>query len=224
MNLHNNMLTMKSIENILALIAGAVSIVLGYLVVINLAEFIEMIPASKEIFPFAGVKFSLANRGSGFFLLLLIVVFLGLSVRALHKNLKEEAYHPAKPDASATHKPTESNKPLYARYYLSATEGIFENETVGTARYRLLRDFRAINRVQKALMANDTHDALKTPNRRKMELFLAINNLKAAAMLTVWEDDWGDYDLFAKWIREGRKEPIPEDIETAAKAYLGRTD
>ena len=57
-----------------------------------------------------------------------------------------------------------------------------------------------------------------------MELFVAINNLKAAAMLTIWEDDWGDYDLFSKWIREGSKEPIPEDIETAAKAYLGHTD
>ena len=106
--------------------------------------------------------------------------------------------------------------------YLSTTEGIFDNDAISNVRLRLFRDFRAIDRIQKALSENGANSGVKIPQKGKTDFCIAINNLKASAMFTVWDEDWGDYAEFARWIKEGCKEPIPENIETAARAYLGK--
>ena len=222
MNLNNDMLTMRSFERIFALIVGTLSIFLGYLIIANLAKLMEMISTSEGILQIAGVEVSPAQWGPGVSFFLLIAVVFGIFIRILHKNLKGEVYKPAKSTAAKKHKPIESINSVRNIHYLSATEGIFDNDAVSTVRFRLFRDFRAIDCIQKALTEYGANASVKIPKKGKTDFYIAINNLKASAMLTVWDDDWGDYALFAKWVREGCKEPIPKDIETAAQAYLGQ--
>jgi hypothetical protein len=132
-------------------------------------------------------------------------------------------YKSKRTKTTSVHRPSEVITSLTNIHYLSTTEGIFENDAVNTIRFRLFRDFRAIDRIQCALLSENNGKAgVNISKKGKTDFHIAINNLKASAMLTVWDDDWGDYAVFAKWVREGCKKPIPENIETAARAYLGQ--
>ena len=68
-------------------------------------------------------------------------------------------------------------------------KGVFDNDAISTVRLRLFRDIRAIDRIQKALSENGANSGVKIPQKGKMDFCIAINNLKASAMLTVWDDD-----------------------------------
>lgn len=222
MNPHNNMLSMRSFERKFALIIGMLSIFVGYVIITNITNLIEIISTSDGSLRFIGFDVSHAKWGPGITLFLLVAFFFGIFIRILHKNLKGEVYKPINGTEGTSHKPIEPINSIHNIHYLSTTEGIFHNDAISTVRFRLFRDFRAIDRVQKALTENSVNAGVKIPQKGKTDFYIAVNNLKASAMLSVWDEDWGDYAEFAKWVREGCKEPIPEHIETAARAYLGQ--
>ena len=46
-----------------------------------------------------------------------------------------------------------------------------------------------------------------------------LTSIKLRLMKTVWGSDWGDFEEFKVWAESGANNPVPQDLENAARYY-----
>ena len=50
---------------------------------------------------------------------------------------------------------------------------------------------------------------------RRTDVKLAIPRIKLALMSTVWEEDWGNYYDFERWIKQGEPDAYDDSLQAA---------
>lgn len=219
-------LLMRSIERYLALCIGAFSIYLGYSLFIKLAEFSEALSKSEGKFEVAGIKIGLSHVGPGIFFALFGAVVVWLAVRMQMSYVRREvpdatgeiAENP-QIDQSGTLNPSGAS---VAFTYLGATEKVADHEAIEAARGRLLRDFRAIDKVSNTLSKAKKDTPVSMSQDDRMDFIISVPRIKEALMFTVWDSDWGDYAEFSAWLRGNRKSPPPKELGAPVRFYEGK--
>jgi len=216
---------LRSIERWLALLIGALSIYLGYRLFINLAEYSEVLSKGEGGADVLGMKITLSQVGPGVFFALFGAIVVWLSVRTQMKYEKKAGsenvvyFQPSEKEGKGVLvQPSTS----VAFTYLASTERGTDKQALDAARGSLLRDFRAIDGIRSAMEKPKKDGSVSISKGDRTDFTIAVPRLKEALMLSVWDEDWGDYAKFAKWRKDGCKSPPPKDIEAPARFYLGQ--
>lgn len=204
-------LLFRSLERLLALLIGALSIYLGYNLFLNLAELSE---SSGQI-EWLGSTITLTHVGPGVFFALFGAMVVWLSLRMQMKYARQET-------PSLGRKEEEPSPSTVAFTYLTATEHVIDDQAIPSARSRLLRDFRAMDQVCSALDEAADDESVVIAENKRTDFIIAVPRIKEALMLTVWNSDWGDYAAFSAWVRAGCSDPPPKNLEAPARFYLGQ--
>ena len=200
----------RSAERMLALIIGAFLIYLGYRLFVDVPKITEQ-SSGNIILP--GFEVTLTYVGPGVFFALFGAVVLWLSIRTQLQFSSQ--------DTPVSSVPSDETPRTVVFTYLAATEGVSDTEAIKSARSRLLRDFRAIDRLCAALAKMNADDSSAIPEESRADFMIATPRIKEGLMLTVWHSDWGDYAAFSAWVRKGCSDPPPKGLEAPAQLYLG---
>ena len=214
----------RSIERLLSLLIGALSIVLGYELFIKLADFSEKLSSGSGELKFGGVKVVLTHVGPGVFFALFGAAIIWISIRTQMHYSEKEKLDPNTDSVDKQLKPVETDfsKKAIILTYLSESENKIDDQAAQSVRANLLRDFRTVDDVASAISKAKIAEGISIPPEKRADFQIALKDIKEAAMFAVWNDDWGEYSKFTKWVRSGGSGPPPEDIELPAKFFLGQ--
>lgn len=81
-----------------------------------------------------------------------------------------------------------------------------------------LKDFQIFSEVFQKLDQNES-----VPEKLKTDFENAIQSIKHYLMYSVWDESWGKYPRFRRWLLKGRTEPVPHDIARGVKFFSGRS-
>jgi hypothetical protein len=88
---------------------------------------------------------------------------------------------------------------------------------VETLRRVYQKDFRIFSEVFQKLDQNES-----VPERLKIDFESAVLSIKEYLIGPVWDENWGSYRTFKKWVSEGCPEPPPREIEKGARFFSGK--
>ena len=195
-----DLLQLRVMERVLAVVIGGLSIFLGYRLFIKLPEQKDssgklMLPGDISIF------FSRIGPGVFFFLFGAAVVVVSLQ-HGLELDLSNKA--------SVTAASTEKTANLTVRYMGGAGE--LDPAKRDALRAEARRTIAELNRLPTMLAAN-------VPASRRTDVAQAVRESKLALMGMVWGADWGDFSKFRNWVNDGETDPappgfVPEAVKT----------
>lgn len=195
-----DLLQLRVMERVLAVVIGGLSIFLGYRLFIKLPEQKDssgklMLPGDISIF------FSRIGPGVFFSLFGAAVVVVSLQ-HGLELNLSSKA--------SVTGASTEKTANLTVRYMGGA--GDLDPAKRDALRAEARRTIAELNRLPTMLAAN-------VPASRRTDVAQAVRESKLALMGMVWDADWGDFTKFRNWVNDGETDPsppgfVPEAVKT----------
>jgi|GEM_PF-2578753 len=88
---------------------------------------------------------------------------------------------------------------------------------VETLRRVYQKDFRIFSEVFQKLDQNES-----VPERLKTDFESAVSSIKEYLIGPVWNENWGSYKTFKKWVSDGCPEPPPREIEKGARFFSGK--
>ena len=201
----------RHLERILIILAGALSVWLGYRLFINmpLAE-----KGSGKIHLPGGISVFISRVGPGVFFALFGAVVLGYG---LHQAVTIEV-RPRMPAGDAGAAPAQ------------AAEASLRYSGVGST--RATAPDRAAERDGVVRLVGElgrVADALKKPPaspvspEQRLDFGLSLADARARLLAGVWDDKaWGSFPEFQRWIRDGEPDPPPAAIAGGARAFRGR--
>ena len=93
--------------------------------------------------------------------------------------------------------------------YVSGSVG---DTSVNLEREALVRDLRTLRKLELALSGHADGDAFALGASDTASAQIAFPRVKRMMLHSVWDDQWGDYQLFADWVRDGaRSPPVPSE-------------
>ncbi len=193
---------LRSLERILAVAIGGMSIVLGYRLFLALPEQRDSSGSVKLPWNIAIV---LGRVGPGVFFALFGAAVVALGLHSAVSVTSERI---------VTSGGLQSETMSISGIGLGAAAG---GETAAVRRLRLEGQIRFLNALP---LRNDLGDMEK---RSAME---EVGAIKLALMEAAWDADWGDATAFKAWIDAGAMEPVPGAQRKAAaffRAGLGGT-
>jgi hypothetical protein len=187
----------RSIERILIILTGALSIYLGYLLFFHLPN--QVNSQGQVILP-GGISIYLSRVGPGAFLSLFGAIVIAMSFRySIQYSTKEEQV------SRARFKKTEEK-------YSGFAPGKSPNVSQDLELERQILRMDVLDHFSSMLRTN-------LPDDKKAELQELVQKTKLALMKSVWGADWGDFDDFQVWIVNGEVEPLPTTVTKAAAEY-----
>lgn len=79
------------------------------------------------------------------------------------------------------------------------------------------KDFRIFSEVFQKLDQNES-----VPEKLKTDFESAVLSIKEYLISPVWDENWGSYRIFKKWVSDGCPEPPPREIEKGARFFSGK--
>ena len=192
-----DLLYLRVIERVLAVLFGGLSIYLGYRLFIKLPE--QKDSEGKVVLP-GDISIFFSRVGPGVFFSLfgaaVIVVSLHQALE-LDRAIKE----------SATPASTKMETNLKVRCMGSTTEPILASAMHLRADAR-----RAIAELNKlpTMLASELLPA------RRTDVAQAIRESKIALIGMVWDADWGDFPRFRNWVNDSEPDPAPPSFSPEA--------
>jgi hypothetical protein len=208
------LLLMRMAERLLGLLAGGLSVVLGYRLFIMLPEKADS--SGKVILP-GGVSIWLSRVGPGIFFALFGAAIIGYSF-ASTVRISEQTTAPAvqagpaiPPATGTTTTLASSRREISAMSDRSSQKATREEreEQLTYLRLALANLNAAIDRLQR-----DT----QPPERERL-----VAGLQGAKMLLLrghWDTPWGDPARFQSWVNSGAILPAPSGMDIPAGLYL----
>jgi hypothetical protein len=200
-----DLLQLRVIERVLAVVIGGLSIYLGYRLFIKLPKQKDssgkvMLPGDISIF------FSRVGPGVFFSLFGAAVVVVSLQ-HGLELDLANKA--------SVTGDSTEKTANLKVRY-MGGGAGEPDPAKRDALRAEARRTIAELNKLPTMLAAS-------VPASRRTDVAQAVRDSKLALVGMVWGADWGDFSKFRNWVNDGETDPVPSGIAPEAVKTFRQT-
>ncbi|WP_422000128.1 hypothetical protein [Reyranella sp.] len=200
----DTLLLMRMAERLLGLLAGALSIVLGYGLFIRLPEKTDS--SGKVVLP-GGISIWMSRVGPGLFFALFGAAIIAYSFTSTVKVTDEQLLAPpaGKPTAEAA---TIRRQEVGAMSDRSSPTPSAEEREQSLVRLRgAMADLNA------AIERLDRDD-------REQRLVAGLQNAKLLLLRSSWQPRWGDPARFQSWINSGARPPAPAGLDEPAGLYL----
>jgi len=199
-----DLLELRVVERILAVVIGGLSIYLGYRLFIKLPE--QKDSEGKMTLP-GDISIFFSRVGPGVFFSLFGAAVVALS---LQHGLELDVARKANVTAAAS----EQTASVKVRYMGGAGE-------VDPARREALRaearrTIAELNKLPSLLPSS-------LPASRRTDVAQAVRESKLALLSMVWGPDWGDFPTFRNWVNDGEADPVPAGISPEAVKTFGQT-
>jgi hypothetical protein len=207
------LLFMRMTERLLGLLAGALCVVLGYRLFINLPDKVDS--SGKVVLP-GGISIWLSRVGPGVFFALFGAAIVGYSFTSTVKATSEQSAAPAT-TASGTTGSTTGQPAATIRQEIAARSDRAGGPASKEVREQQLTVLRGVMADLNAAIVRLERDA-PAPERERL-----IGGLQTAKMLLLkgnWEPGWGDPLRLQSWINSGAMLPAPAGMDTPAGLYL----
>jgi hypothetical protein len=193
---------LRSLERILAVAIGGMSIVLGYRLFLALPE--QRDSSGSVKLPW-NITIALGRVGPGTFFALFGAAVVAFGLYSAVTVTSEQIVMPGR---------LQSETVSMSGFGLGAATG---GETPAVRRLRLEEQIRFLN----ALSLRDD-----LPAAEKQSSMEQANAIKLALMVAAWDSDWGDATAFKAWVGAGAMEPTPAALRKPVqffRAGLGGT-
>ena len=202
----------RHLERLLIILAGALSVWLGYRLFINMP--LAEKGAGKIQLP-GGISVFISRVGPGVFFALFGAVVLSYG---LHQAVTVEV----RPRVLATGPgtaPAQAAAEASLRYSgVGSTRSTAADR--GAERDGMVRLVGELGRVADALKKPP---ALPLSAEQRLDFGLSLADARARLLAGVWDDKaWGPFPEFQRWIRDGEPDPPPAAIAGGARAFRGR--
>jgi hypothetical protein len=200
------MLLMRMVERLLGLLSGALCVVLGYRLFINLPEKTDS--SGKVVLP-GGVSIWLSRVGPGIFFALFGAAIVAYSFASTVRVTNEQSMMPsqASPDAPAT--AVALRRQEIAAMSARASRSDTTEQTIIELRGAMTDLNAAIDRLGRDVAP---------PERDR--LVAGLQNTKVLLLRSAWIPTWGDPARFQSWINSGAQLPAPAGMDVPAGLYL----
>ena len=196
-----DLLQLRVMERVLAVVIGGLSILLGYRLFIKLPE--QKDSSGKVILP-GDISIFFSRVGPGVFFSLFGAAVVVVSLQhGLELDLANKS--------SVTAESTEKTANLKVRYMGGADE--LDPAKRDALRAEARRTIAELNKLPTMLAAN-------VPASRRTDVAQAVRDSKLALIGMVWGADWGDFSKFRNWVNDGETDPVPPGFSPeAVKTY-----
>ena len=199
-----DLLELRVVERILAVVIGGLSIYLGYRLFIKLPE--QKDSEGKMTLP-GDISIFFSRVGPGVFFSLFGAAVVALS---LQHGLELDVARKANVTAAAS----EQTASVKVRYMGGAGEADPARREALRAEAR--RTIAELNKLSSLLPAS-------LPASRRTDVAQAVRESKLALLGMVWGSDWGDFATFRNWVNDGEADPVPSGISPEAVKTFGQT-
>jgi len=205
---------LRSIERIVAVIIGGLSIYLGYRLFLAIPERHES--EGKVLLP-GGISIYMTRIGPGAFFALFgaIVVAISFHQAITYREgpYKEVMSRQSTGTAAQSDLVQPGGSSTYSRSYTGFGSGD-ATENLQLSRLQAASDIRFLNNTLSQWLRND----LSRQNRT--DVALVVQRMRLAIVTSVWGPDWGEIAKFNEWVRNGASEPPPKELDKPARLYL----
>ena len=202
------LLLMRMFERLLGLLAGGLSIVLGYRLFINLPEKTDS--SGKVVLP-GGVNIWLSRVGPGLFFALFGAAIIAYSFTSTVKVTTEQSTPSAKSSGGA------SDVLVSSCQEIAAMSGRSADPVAKDVRDRQIVVLRGVMADLNATIVRLEREA---PPPERDRLIGGVQSAKLLLLLGAWEASWGDPARLRTWINTGASLPAPTGLEIPAGLYL----
>jgi hypothetical protein len=204
----------RHLERLLIVLAGALSIVLGYRMFLAIPRSSEGPEAGEGKLELpGGVSIYVTRVGPGVFFALFGAVILALG---LYHGLSVEVRQQQPGAVAAEGTP---GGVVMERRMSSAVPAGASGQQQEAERTGALGTVAQLGRLAAAL---DAAGDRGLSQQQRLDFGLALADARARLLAAVWDDRaWGPYTDFARWLQEGESGPPPPRAATAARAYRG---
>jgi len=198
------LLLMRMVERLLGLLAGALCVVLGYRLFINLPEKTDS--SGKVVLP-GGVSIWMSRVGPGIFFALFGAAIVAYSFASTVKVTNEQAAPRASTDAPG--EALAMRRQEIAAMSARAAKSDTTEQTLIALRITLADLNATIDRLGRDVAP---------PERDR--LIAGLQNAKVLLLRNAWIPAWGDPTRFQSWINSGAILPAPSGMDEPAGLYL----
>ena len=198
------LLLMRMVERLLGLLAGALCVVLGYRLFINLPEKTDS--SGKVVLP-GGVSIWMSRVGPGIFFALFGAAIVAYSFASTVKVTNEQAAPRASTDAPA--EALAMRRQEIAAMSARAAKSDTTEQALIALRITLADLNATIDRLGRDVAP---------PERDR--LIAGLQNAKVLLLRSAWIPTWGDPTRFQSWINSGAILPAPSGMDEPAGLYL----
>lgn len=198
------MLLMRMVERLLGLLSGALCVVLGYRLFINLPEKTDS--AGKVVLP-GGVSIWLSRVGPGIFFALFGAAIVAYSFASTVRVTNEQNVPRASSD-------TPGEALAMRRQEIAAMSA---RAAKTDTKEQMLIDLRGSMTDLNTAIDRIGRD-VAPPERDR--LIAGLQNAKMLLLRTAWVPTWGDPARFQSWINSGAILPAPAGMDEPAGLYL----
>ena len=203
MDAMNLAITLRSIERIVAVAIGGLSIYLGYRLFLTIP--LRRESEGKVVLP-GGISIYLTKIGPGAFFALFGAIVVGVSF------YQAVTYREAtsRSDASEQSRVSDTRTASYTGFGSDGGSG-----SEPASRIQVEADIRFLNTTLSEAIRRD----LRSESRTDVDVL--VPRLKLALVHTIWDPQWGDFGRFKRWVENGATEPPPATLAAPAALYAG---
>ena len=197
-----DLLQLRVIERVLAVVIGGISIYLGYRLFIKLPE--QKDSEGKLVLP-GDISIFFSRVGPGVFFSLFGAAVVVVSLQhGLELDLANKA--------TVTAESSEKTANMKVRY-MGGGAGEPDPAKRDALRAEARRTIAELNKLP-AMLASDVSAS------RRTDVAQAVRESKLALIGMVWDADWGDFPKFRNWVNDGETDPAPPGLSPeAVKAF-----
>jgi hypothetical protein len=200
------LLLMRMVERLLGLLAGALCVVLGYRLFINLPEKTDS--SGKVVLP-GGVSIWMSRVGPGIFFALFGAAIVAYSFASTVKVTNEQTAAPAQASTDAPAAALVTRRQEIAAVTSRTARGETSEQTLIQLRGTLADLNATIDRLGRDV-----------PPPERDRLIAGVQNAKMLLLRGAWNSSWGDPARFQSWINSGASLPAPVGMDEPANLYL----
>jgi len=190
----------REVERILAVAISGMSIYLGYRLFLDVKAVQDS--AGKLRLP-GGIAIYLIRIGPGVFFALFGSAVIALSLRSVVSVSESNRATSGRSTTVETH----------ANYTGFGSLDVARDQPAADKKQELRLDLDFLNKRLPQLLRSDLSNAERT------DLSVILPKAKLSLMRMSWDQDWGDFAVFHKWVDEGSSGSLPSNLEDAAKYY-----